>query len=128
MKKETHSTLPDDKNFKPVNSDTPVHLERRLTQTNHKDELNFEGGIGVARGPDEPADGDHKSAVMRRRSSVASTKSVPRRGSTLSRRATGSFGITDDLKPLSSTTDQPQGLFFAGGLPETTSSGPSGKA
>lgn len=124
LKKETHSTLPDDTNFKPINSDTPVFLERRLTMTNHKDEPNSEGGIGVARGPDDSAELDHKTAIMRRRSSVASTKSGPRRNSTLSRKATGSYGM-DDLRPLTTTSEQPQNLFFASGLPDTTSSGPA---
>lgn len=122
LKKETHSTLPDDKNFVPVNADTPVAVERRLTMTNHKDEQDVDAGIGVARGPDEPANEDQRTAVMRRRSSVASTKSG-RGNSTLVRKPTGSFGM-DELKPLTSS-DQPPALFFAGGLPETTSSGTS---
>lgn len=120
LKHETHSTLPEDKDFKPIGADIPVHVERKLTMTNHKDE-DFEGGIGVARHPDDVIE-DPKQAIQRRRSSV-STKAMPRRQSTLSRRATGSFGV-DELKPLSSTTEQP-GLFFAGGLPDTTSSGTS---
>lgn len=123
LKKETHSTLPDDKHFLPVNADTPVAVERRLTMTNHKEEQNVDAGIGVARGPDEPAHEDQRTALMRRRSSVASTKSGQRGNSTLVRKPTGSFGM-EELKPLT-TSDQPPALFFAGGLPETTSSGTS---
>lgn len=114
LKKETHSTLPSDKNFKPINADTPVHIERRLTQTQHKDENNIEGGIGVAINPNEPAPSDQREALSRRRSSIASNRSGPQR------RATGSFGMADGLKPLSSGNNE-QGLFFAGGLPDTTS-------
>lgn len=119
LKKETHSTLPYDKDFKPVSHDTPVHLERRLTQTQHKDEVVLDGGIGVARNPNEPAPADTKDAILRRRSSVASNRSQPQR------KATGSYGIPDDLKPLSAAAgaEQQPGLFFADGLPNTTSSG-----
>lgn len=120
LKKETHSTLPNDKDFKPINSDTPVNIERKLTQTQHKEQTTYEAGPGVARAPNDPIPNDHQEAITRRRSSMMSNRSGPQR------QATGSFGMADDLKPLSSTNDQqPQGLFFAGGLPDTTSSGPA---
>lgn len=119
LKRETHSTLPEDKDFKPIGADIPVHVERRLTMTHHKDE-EIDGGIGVARHPNDDVTEDPQRALQRRRSSVATANPKGRHQSTLSRKATGSFGV-DDLKPLS-TNEQP-GLFFEGGLPDTTSSG-----
>lgn len=116
LKKETNSTLPDDHDFKPIDAHISVSLERKLTETHHKDEdpLVTGMGIGVAQLPAEAGATNHREAVARRRSSVT----VPpiRRPS---RKATGSLGV----EPLSST-DQPQdqSLFFAGGLPSTTSS------
>ncbi|KAF5094470.1 hypothetical protein D0Z00_003517 [Geotrichum galactomycetum] len=119
LKKETHSTLPADYDFKPVDADIPVNLERKLTQTHHKDEnpLLDGTGIGVAQLPSETGVSDPREAVARRRSSV--TAPPNRRPS---RKATGSFGV----EPLTSLEPQPQAsadLFFAGGLPSTTSSG-----
>jgi hypothetical protein len=119
LKKETHSTLPADHDFKPVDADIPVHLERELTQTHHKDEnpLAVGTGIGVAQLPNETGISDPREAVARRRSSV---NTPPNRRP--SRKATGSFGV----EPLTSMENQQQantGLFFVGGLPSTTSSG-----
>lgn len=130
LKKETHSTLPDDRDFKPVNSDIPVHLERRLTVTDHKNEDIDGAGIGVARHPHENAPKDPKEALLHRRSSVLSGTGAAagkpvRAGSQLSRSATGSYGVSGEdgaaLKGLTSVTNaEDQGLFFAGGLPDTT--------
>lgn len=121
LKKETHSTLPDDKDFKPINSDTPVHIERKLTQTQHKDE-DVDGGIGVARNPLDDAPVDPKEALQQRRSSIISGGKPVRYASTSSRKATGSYGMSDEIKPLTSKNDE-EALFFAGGLPDTTSGG-----
>jgi hypothetical protein len=112
----TAATLPQDKDFVPVESDVPVDIERQLTQTKHKEEMDEAVGIGVARQPDE-ADEPYENLMTRRRSSVASKQS---RGPP-SRRATLSYG-TEELKPLS-TGDQsePAPMFFANGLPTTTS-------
>lgn len=119
LKKETHSTLPADHDFKPVEADIPVSVERKLTETHHKEENPIADGtgIGVAQLPDEIATESNREAVARRRSSV--TAPPNRRPS---RKATGSFGV----EPLTTIENQPQeggGLFFAGGLPSTTSSG-----
>ncbi|VVT43778.1 uncharacterized protein SAPINGB_P000141 [Magnusiomyces paraingens] len=130
LKHPTNSTLPNDKNFAPVDSDLPIQLERRLTQTNHKEEAiaALHSGIGVARGP-ESSNVSVQEAVAKRRDSVLATTEtgtspLQRRPS---RQATGSFGV-DDLKPLTgigaaNDGGEPSGLFFAGGLPQTTSSG-----
>ncbi|CAN6624745.1 hypothetical protein TRVA0_010S00606 [Trichomonascus vanleenenianus] len=110
---KTASTFPEDKDFKPVDADIPVEVERKLTMTSHKDEDTVESGIGVAR--KSSTDEDVKEQVAKRRGSVASNSS---RGPP-SRKATGSYGTGDDLKPLTvGGGDQP--LFFANGLPETT--------
>lgn len=113
----THSasTYVNDKDFKPVEADVPVNVERRLTQTRHKEE-DPAPGIGVAR--TDSVSEDAETLLNRRRSSVASAKRRP------SRRATGSYGTTDELKPLTSATSadnaEPAPLFFANGLPSTT--------
>lgn len=110
----TTSTLPHDKDFKPVDADLPVQVERRLTQTSHKNEETY--GIGVARSQSMDGSEDMGAEVARRRSSVASRERRP------SRRATGSYG-TEELKPLTSTEgngNAPTKLFFADGLPTTT--------
>ncbi|KAA8916969.1 hypothetical protein TRICI_000867 [Trichomonascus ciferrii] len=109
----THSTYHDDKDFKPVNSDVPVEVERRLTQTSHK--MEDPRGIGVARKSTQE-EADMESAIQQRRASVKSVERKP------SRKPTKSFG-TEDLKPLTSSDNQQQpntGLFFSNGLPETT--------
>jgi hypothetical protein len=113
--KHTASTYKDDTDFEPVESHIPVHVERRLTMTHHKDEDPGEG-IGVAR-TNSLGEEDPETLLIRRRSSVVSSK---RRGPP-SRRATGSFGTTDELKPLTNANgDEPAPLFFANGLPSTT--------
>ncbi|ANB11711.1 Slm1p [Sugiyamaella lignohabitans] len=112
----TAATLPDDKDFKPVGSEIPVHIERRLTATRHKEEEIEGTGIGIARHPDEAQESE-EALISRRRSSVASHKRPQRAPS---RKATGSYG-TDELKPLSPVeASEPAPLFFANGLPSTT--------
>lgn len=106
----THSTYHDDKDFKPVNSDVPVEVERRLTQTSHK--MEDPRGIGVARKSTQE-EADIESAINERRASVKSVERKP------SRKPTKSFG-TEDLKPLTSGEQPNTGLFFSNGLPETT--------
>lgn len=117
LKKETHSTLPYDQNFEPCESHVPVHVERKLTlNTNHKEEEPIDGGIGVAQLPHDVIADPHE-ARARRRSSV--TVPPVRK---LSRKPTGSYGI----EPMSVSEESNTGgggLFFAGGLPDTTSSG-----
>lgn len=136
LKKGTHSTLPYDQDFEPVQSGIPVSVERRLTQTNHKDEAlaALTSGIGVARGvndgtgseavPQTPSD-PHEAIAQRRNSVLSSTGGLQRRPS---RRPTGSFGVEDGLAPLTPADDPTSKsgaapLFFSGGLPQTTSSG-----
>lgn len=121
LKKKSGNTLADDADFEPVYADVPVEVERRLTlNTNHKEE---EGpGIGVARQPGEAELPHHEALLKRRSSTLASVHSDNKPV----RRATGSFGAgADELKPLtnSSESQQQPSLFFANGLPSTTSSG-----
>lgn len=108
------STYTNDSEFKPVGSDIPPHVERRLTDTHHKDERPdmSSAGIGAARTEHETELEPHQH-IERRRSSV----SVKRRSS---RKATGSFGGDEELGGLTSGPGQP-GLFFDQGLPTTTS-------
>lgn len=112
--KHEASTFKEDGDFKPVGSDVPPHIERRLTDTHHKDERpeDSSSGIGAAR-TEQEADVDPRQHIQRRKSSV----SVKRRSS---RKATGSFGGDDGLGELTSGSQQ-QGLFFDQGLPNTTS-------
>lgn len=132
----TNSTLPNDTDFKPVESNIPVHTERKLSQTCHKDETfaAIDSGPGVARAStDNPI--STKDAVAKRRNSVLTTtagtsnstasgagsKPLPKP----SRRATGSLGLDERPKVSAfsetSSSTQPE-LFFSGGLPDTTSS------
>lgn len=130
LKKGTHSTLPYDTDFQPVGADIPVNVERRLTQTHHKDEAAaaLTSGPGVARNPTNPDEFNEppEQALLKRRDSInpsggqgADTNKPSRK---LSRRATGSFGVDDGLKPLTSVKPESEGgLFFSDGLPQTTS-------
>lgn len=101
--------------FAPVDSTLPVHVERRLTMSNHKDD---EPAHNAPRDHTE-VDSDSKEIVDRQRK--FSVSSTGKRGPP-SRRATGSYGTTDDLKPLAEANSENKGsLFFANGLPDTTS-------
>lgn len=109
-------------NLKPPQSDIPVEQERRLSSTKHKDET----PQPLTTLAPEDAGRDPEAIIERRRSSVSSKRRI-------SRKATGSFGGADGLKPLSglsseekksaleSTSNEP--LFFSEDLPKTTSSG-----
>lgn len=129
LKHETNSTLPYDTEFEPVHANIPVHMERRLTQTNHKEEAlaALHSGIGVARGPEDDKNVPAQEAVIKRRDSVISSAAggEPQLQRRPSRKPTGSYGVEDGLQPLTSpAAAAPGGLFFAGGLPQTTSSAP----
>lgn len=117
--KHNASTFHDDTDFKPVDHDIPVQLERRLTQSHRQEEEGPLAGIGVPRLPDEAAE-DPQQVLMKRKDSVISQKGKR----TPSRRATGSFGGHEELRPLSALDSSNQSaeppLFFANGLPQTT--------
>lgn len=114
------NTLKSEKgDFLPAHAGTPIHVERRLTMSNHKDDADV--AQNAPRDHTEVGQDAQDLVDRQRKYSVSSTG---KRGPP-SRKATGSYGTTDDLKPLSES--QPEGgeskggLFFAGGLPETTS-------
>lgn len=136
LKHDTNSTLPEDTDFAPVESNVPVDIERRLTQTNHKEDATaaIASGPGVARAPTDDASVPAHEALAKRRDSVLAATvggadavssgpgSEPRRKP--SRKPTGSYGLDDSTKSLSSDSQSGgTGLFFSGGLPDTTSSG-----
>ncbi|KAG5361362.1 Phosphatidylinositol 4,5-bisphosphate-binding protein [Yarrowia sp. C11] len=102
--------------FVPAHADVPVNVERRLTMSNHKDE---EASQNAPRDHTEVGADAQEVIERQRKYSVSSTG---KRGPP-SRKATGSYGTTDDLKPLSEAqpADSKGSLFFANGLPETTS-------
>lgn len=103
--------------FVPVHADLPVHVERRLTMSNHK-----EDGDAAQNAPRDHTEvgADAQDVIERQRK--YSVSSTGKRGPP-SRKATGSYGTTDDLKPLSEAqpAEGKGSLFFANGLPETTS-------
>ncbi|KAG5358084.1 Phosphatidylinositol 4,5-bisphosphate-binding protein [Yarrowia sp. B02] len=101
--------------FVPAHADTPVHVERRLTQSHHKDDGDV--AQNAPRDHTEVGADAHELVERQRKYSVSSTG---KRGPP-SRKATGSYGTTDDLKPLAEAGSESKGLFFANGLPETTS-------
>ncbi|RDW41999.1 hypothetical protein B0I73DRAFT_37753 [Yarrowia lipolytica] len=103
--------------FVPAHSDLPVHVERRLTMSNHKED--GDAAQNAPRDHTEVGADAHDVIERQRKYSVSSTG---KRGPP-SRKATGSYGTTDDLKPLSEAqpADGKGSLFFANGLPDTTS-------
>ena len=114
---EGFNTLQGD-DLKPPECDLPPQVERRLTNTAHKYER---PELNVSRTGNELGEPDEQ-VFQRRRSSVG----APKRRS--SRKATGSYGDENDLKPLSGMTSQEKSdalqsnaLFFSEGIPNTTS-------
>lgn len=105
--------------FVPAHAGLPVNVERRLTMSNHKDD--GDAAQNAPRDHTEVGADAHDVIERQRKYSVSSTG---KRGPP-SRKATGSYGTTDDLKPLSESQSTEGGgkgsLFFANGLPETTS-------
>lgn len=133
LRQKTNSTLPSDADFTPVDANIPVDTERRLTQTHHKDDVAaaISSGPGVARTTEDDNSIPPEQAVAKRRDSVLAATaggadgltsgpgSEPRRKP--SRKPTGSYGVA----PMTEDTgaSESSGLFFSGGLPDTTSSG-----
>lgn len=102
---EGANTLKDDTDFKPREADLSVNRQRSLSNTSHKNER---GSPMVSLTPEDIGESPEK-VLQRRRSSVSSQSS---RAS--SRRATGSFGQTDAIKPLTSfTAEQKHSILHA---------------